>query len=228
LDYESQNQKLIIMKKYALLFITLLLVISYSSCDLLKDDDDPNSIDGDQSPMGVVGATVSSSSSEIAGVSNFSGTVTSVSDKTSLYTGSCVCKNQFLKNLCANIPELVLSGDNISTTNVKFKNTKEGIELKTGNTQGVIAKYSSNVGDKYRVSGGGERVVVSKSTTDDYYYGFFLIKVMAVEEVSASLQSMGINKITYWANHKYGLVGVDFSFSDGSSGKFPIYSSGEN
>lgn len=215
------------MKKSVLFFIALSLVIFYSSCDLLEKDD-PNSIEGDQSPMGVVGATVSSSSSEIAGVSNISGAVISLSDKTSVYSGSCVCKNQFLKNLCANIPELVFSGDNISTSNVKIKNTKEGIELKTGNTQGIIAKYDANVGDKFRISGGGERVVVSKSTADEYPYGWYLIKAMAIEEVSASLQSMGINKITYWSNHKFGLVGVDFYFSDGSTGKFPIYSSGEN
>lgn len=215
------------MKKSALLLIAFSLVIFYSSCDLLEKED-PNSIEGDQSPMGLVGTTVQSSSGEIAGVSNFSGVVISLDDKTSVYQGSFVCKNQFIKNLCANIPEVVISGDNISTGNFRFKNTKEGIELKSGNTQGVLVKYSSNVGDKYRISGGGDRVVVSKSSTDDYYYGFLLIKTIQVEEVSASLQSMGINKITYIANHRFGLVGVDFSFSDGSSGKFPVYCSAEN
>lgn len=215
------------MKKSFLFIALLTIVLFYSSCDLFEKED-PNSIEGDQSPMGLVGTTVESSSSEIAGVSNFNGVVISLDDKTSVYQASAVCKNQFLKNLFTNIPEVTVSGDNISTNNFKVKNTKEGIELKSGNTQGVIVKYSSNVGDKYRISGGGDRVVVSKSTTDDYSYGFMLIKTIQVEEVSASLQSMGINKITYIANHRFGLVGVHFSFSDGSSGKFPIYCSAEN
>lgn len=215
------------MKKSLLFLAVLTLVLFYSSCDLLEKDD-PNDIDGDQSPMGIVGTTIDGSGGEIAGLSNLSGVVISLDGKTSVYQGSCVCKNQFLKNLAANIPELVVSGDNISTSNVKVMNTKEGIELKSGNTQGVIAKYDANVGDKFRISGGGERVVVSKSTDDDYYYGWMLIKVMEVEEVSASLQSMGINKVTWVSNHKWGLVGVNFDFSDGSKGYFPIFCSNNN
>jgi hypothetical protein len=54
------------------------------------------------------------------------------------------------------------------------------------------------------------------------------IKVIEVEEIPSSLKSTGISKITYWANHRFGLVGVDFTFDDESTAAFPLYTSAEN
>ncbi|HRZ21469.1 MAG TPA: hypothetical protein P5184_07355, partial [Bacteroidales bacterium] len=63
---------------------------------------------------------------------------------------------------------------------------------------------------------------------DDYPYGFMYIKVIQVEEIPSALKSAGISKITYWANHRFGLVGVDFTFDDQTTADFPIYTSAEN
>jgi hypothetical protein len=70
--------------------------------------------------------------------------------------------------------------------------------------------------------------VVAKTGVDDYPYGFMLIKVIQVEETPNYLKTTGISKITYVANHKFGLVGVKFTLDDGSNVTFPIYNSAEN
>jgi len=55
-----------------------------------------------------------------------------------------------------------------------------------------------------------------------------LIKVLKVEEIPTYLKNTGISKITYIANHRFGLVGVNFEFDDASSANFPLYTSAEN
>jgi hypothetical protein len=214
----------------SLIYSALLLAITvfYSSCSLFEEDDN-TSIGGDQSSMGQVGVTISSSSMEISGVKDLFASVTANKDGVSTYSGKAVVTNTFFKNLLSNFPEIVMKGDTATTETIQFKNSKDGIEFKSGPTRGILVKYASEVGDKYPINGiGGNRTVVSKSTTDDYPYGFYLIKVIQVEEYPSVLRSSGINKITYWGNHKFGLVGVDFSFDDGTSASFPLYTSAEN
>jgi hypothetical protein len=71
--------------------------------------------------------------------------------------------------------------------------------------------------------------VVSKSTDDDYPYGFYNIKTIQVETDANNLGSTGgIDKITYIANHKFGLVGVKVTFNDATSVTFPVYTNAQN
>ena len=64
---------------------------------------------------------------------------------------------------------------------------------------------------------------------DDYPYGMMYIKVVKVEEVPNYLKSAtGIRKITYIANHKFGLVGFMVTLDDGSSVTFPVSASAQN
>lgn len=213
------------MKSFKLSAIILSCVILFSACEKDKDV----KLGGAQSPMGEVGVTVSSSSASIAGVSNFTAIVTSNEDGVSVYNGSCTVNNTLLKNMLSNIPELNINGNVVSSTSVKFRHTTEGIEFLSGPTAGIWARYDSKVGDKYSVgSTGTYRKVVSKSTTDDYPYGFFDIKVMEVEEVPSSVLGTGIKKISYYANHRFGLVGIKFTFDDNSEAHFPVYMSAEN
>lgn len=108
----------------------------------------------------------------------------------------------------------------------KFKNTTEGI-LDYTNSDGapfVVVNYNGNVGDKYTLKkSNGQtitRTIVSKSTTDDYPYGLMYIKVMKVEQDS---RISGIKKIVYIANHKFGLVGIEFVMEDGTTKKMSIF-----
>ncbi len=217
------------MKKlFGILFSIAILVLCLS-CEKLFNKDDPGTLGGDQSPMGEVGATVLSGSMEIAGVSNFTAQVKALKDGISTYTGSATVKNTVLKSLVTNIPGITIVGDQVSTTGMDFKATKEGLELKTGPGAGIWVKYDSKVGDTYPIGSTGKvRTVVAKTGVDDYPYGFMLIKVVQVEENPAYLKTAGISKITYVANHKFGLVGVKFTLDDGTSATFPIYNSAEN
>lgn len=212
-------------------FIYIAIVVGVlSGCD--KIGITSVKLGGDPSAMGKEGVTVSSTLSVVGGVSGFSGIVTDVEGDISTYSGQATVTNPALRNAFANIPEVTIDGDIVKTKNIKFRQSTNGIELMSGPTSGVIVKYNSKVGDKYPVGNTGDyRTVVSKSTTDDYPYGFFNIKVIEVEEIPNSFKSVGttgVTKITYWANHRFGLVGVKFFYDDGTSSDFPIYTSAEN
>lgn len=216
------------MKKYSVLLSAFILLVLLFSCN---DPIDGTKIQlsGTTSEIGKVGATVGSSSVEISGVSNFTATVKSLEDGVSVYDGSATVKNTMLKNLLTNIPGITINGNTVTGTGIKFKQTVDGLQFLSGPTAGVWFKYSSSVGDTYPVGTTGEvRTVISKSTQDDYPYGFYNIKTIQVEESPTYFSTAGITNIRYIANHKFGLVGVVFTFSDNTTAKFPIYNSGEN
>lgn len=203
-------------------FFILYILIMFISCN----DDNLNSIEGSQSPMGEVGTKVTSSSMTIAGVSNFSAEVVSLSNGISTFTASATITNEAIKNVLSNMPEITISGDKVTADGFKFKITTEGVESVQGSGDGVIVNYGAKVGDSYPISSmGNERKVIKRSNGDDYEYGFFYIKVVEVEVDS---KMPGIEKITYWANHKFGIVGIQFKFDDGSIVKYPVYFSSEN
>lgn len=218
------------MKNSFVYSLLVLLFVFVQSCE--KDSDSNVKIGGDLSTMSAVGTTVSSSSVAIAGVSNLSASVVSVSDGVSTYSGSGIVTNTTIKNIISSFPGVTVSGNNVSITGFKYKQTTEGIESNFELGPGIIVDYSSSVGDTYPVGDTGRtRTVVSKSTTDDYSYGFYNIKVMKVEEpipTTKSTSGLGVSKVTYWANHKFGLVGVQYDFADGTTAKFPVYCSTTN
>jgi hypothetical protein len=197
-------------------------VIFLTACE----KDEVTSVGGAQSPMGEEGNMVTSSSSTIAGVSSFSAEVVTLENGVSSYSGSAIVTNSTIKNILSNAPECTVNGNLVSATGIKFKSTKEGIESVSGLDPGVIVKYDAVVGDTYPIgSTGKSRKVVSRSSDDDYDYGFFQIKAIKVEE---NTNKMGVEKITYWANHRFGLVGIEFKFDDGTTAKYPVYNSAEN
>ncbi|MCZ2133141.1 MAG: hypothetical protein LC116_08195, partial [Bacteroidetes bacterium] len=100
------------------------------------------------------------------------------------------------------------------TSEFRIRVTSEGIQdfFNSGNNLSrpfTLVKYSSNVGDKYEFTDMDNkkitREVVYKSTDNDYEIGFFRIKVMKIDEIEDDPM---YKKITYVANHKYGLVGI--------------------
>jgi hypothetical protein len=218
------------MKKFFLLFLGIAMVVGFCSCEKwFNKEEDPGELNGDPSPMAEVGVNVSSSSAEIAGVSNFQATVTALNDGVSSYSGSATVTNQIVRDLFTKIPGITANGNTITGTNIKLRQTTDGIELLSGPSAGILFKYSSEVGDSYPIGSTGKvRTVVSKTGQDDYYYGFLLIKTIQVEETSNKLKSSGISKITYIGNHRFGLVGFKVSLNDGTSVNFPVYTSAEN
>jgi hypothetical protein len=219
------------MKKLIGLLLGITIMVLCLSCEkLFKKDEDAGTLSGEQSPMGEVGTTVTSSSYENAGVSNFSASVIALKSGISTYTATATLKNDILKGIVGNFPGVTINGDNASITDMKMQQTREGIKCETGPGAGVLVKYESNVGDTYPIGSTGKvRTVVSKTGVDDYPYGLMLIKTIQVEENPAYLKSSsGITKVTYIANHKFGLVGVKVDFDDGTTTTFPVYNSTQN
>jgi len=216
------------MKRRISVLLVLLVLGLSQSCK--KDSATDNStISGDASPMGSVGTTFYSSSIAVAGIGGFSGSVTALSGGISSYSGHAIISNSVIKNILSNYPAYNINGDSVSVSDFKFKQTVEGIQSYVQNGDGILVRYASNVGDTYPVgSTGRTRTVISKSTNDDFYYGGLMIKVMKIEEPTPSLKSVGISKITYWANHKFGLVGVQYDLTDGSTIALPLYCSTTN
>jgi hypothetical protein len=214
-----------------LVFFSLgILNMSCSSSSENGDSNNPNELTGSQSAMGIVGVSVSSSSAEIAGVSNFSAVVTSLENGISSYTAQATVTNPLVKNMIANFPGVVINGNSVSISNLQIKQTTDGIKCITGPLAGVLVKYDASVGDTFTTGSSGKvRTVVSKTGVDDYPYGMYLIKTIQVEStVNATNRISGISKITYIANHKFGMVGVKVNFEDGTSATFPIYTNAEN
>ncbi|QLH54406.1 MAG: hypothetical protein CH6_3349 [Candidatus Kapaibacterium sp.] len=106
---------------------------------------------------------------------------------------------------------------------IKSKVTTEGIQ-DFHHSEGdlskpfTLVKYSAKVGDKYEFKDnqGNKfvREVTQRSTTDDYPIGFWLIKVIVVEEtIEEGPYKDLFGKITYYTNHKFGLVGVKYEIN---------------
>lgn len=192
-----------------------------SSCKKDKID----ILGGGQSPIGEVGVTIGSTSSTVAGVSSIAASVVALENGVSSFSGTAVITNSAIKNILSNHPQTEINGNNITITDVEFRITTEGIESINGLEPGVIVKYDSKVGDSYTINGGGKRTVTSKSTDNDYSWGGMDIKVMQIEE---NTNKFGVKKTVYWANHRFGLVGIEFTFDDNSTAKFPVYASAQN
>lgn len=213
------------MKKiYQLIILSTALLLT--SCDIIEEAITGSKLGGEQSAIGQVGVTVTSSSAQINGVSNIQASVTSLSGGVSTYTGSATVANSSILNTLSNLPGVSVSGNTVTVTGVKFKSTTEGVESIYGFDPGILIKYSSSVGDEYDILGSStKRVVTAKSTSDDFSWGGMMIKVVKVEE---NINRGGIKKITYFGNHKWGMVSVRFDFDDGSYSQFPIYNSANN
>ncbi len=211
------------MKNKYLLLILIGFSLILTSCGKYLNS---GSLTGTPSPMADVGTTFSAYVSGIDGVNYIEASVVTSKSGVATINGTAVVTNSKFKSVLANHPDLTISGDNVTATGLQFKGTVNGIESIEGLEPGVLVNYNSNVGDTYKITGKSTvRTVTSKSTTDDYFYNWMDIKVEKVEE---PFNSLGIKQINYWANHKYGLVAIEFVFDDGSSAKFPITTSTTN
>ena len=115
------------------------------------------------------------------------------------------------------------------TTEIKVKATDKGIQdfvYSKGNTNKpfTLIKYEDGVGAKYTFTADDgtkyTREIVSKSTEDDYPLGFWNIKVTKVEETQPN--DPLLKTISYYTNHKFGLVGIELETINGKIAKIEI------
>lgn len=228
------------MKKLALLLCGgILLVVSFSSCDKIKnlfssDDDskqDPNVIAGDTNiPLGQVGNEFTPSGVKVG--NNYYNVVqpmTVTKNDNGIVTVSIVADLSSIPELTSInnlIPSTLKDLSGKVNTEAQFKITSEGIQdvFNRDHKLHTIVKYDCNVGDQYKLtkSDGNiiTRTVTAKSTTDDFPYGIMYIKTITIEQDS---RVPGIKKFIYRANHKYGLVYVEVVPENGPSASGYLY-----
>lgn len=109
------------------------------------------------------------------------------------------------------------------------KITSEGIQGFTHSNGDLskpftLIKYDAKVGDKYTFTDDDgntyTREVTYKSTEDEYELSFWYIKVLKIEETQPN--DPLIEKIVYYANHKFGLVGAEIILKDGKTPSIKI------
>jgi len=110
---------------------------------------------------------------------------------------------------------------------VKF--TKDGIAGVYDEGELVLVRYDAEVGEEYSLTIAGQNIknkVVKRSSDDDFFWSGFWIKVVKVESTGHTLP--GVDKVIYYANHKFGMVGVDLKKSNGTMVSADIYSAANN
>jgi hypothetical protein len=208
-------------KLYLLIFAGAVM----ASCDK-SSDDSSSTLSGDTNiPMNTIGNEFSGTISCGDNYFYADGVVTESDNGILSVDVSCEFPADF--PLAELLPDSYKDNNGNLEATLEFKNTSEGI-LDYLNEDGkpfVLVKYDCKEGDKYvcEKKDGTKitRTVTCVSTTDDYPYGMYLIKTITVEQDS---RIPGIEKIEYYANHRFGLVGVDFVMEDGSTMHTTVYS----
>ncbi|NBB77070.1 MAG: hypothetical protein GVY02_06790 [Bacteroidetes bacterium] len=207
---------------YAMILTVAMLI---TSCGLFGDDSPSATepIGGDPTPMSTVGNTFS--------LSGISGVEDEVIEVTESDGGNCTIEltarvtDPVLLDIANQLSFLEVNGNQVTGAK-KFRITDKGIQSFTKDGKPfTMVEYGAKEGDTYRLKRSSSdlvRKVTHKSTDDDYQWAFFLIKTVQVEETGQTLP--GISKIKYIANHKFGLVGYEIHFEDGSQKKVTLFS----
>ena len=191
------------MKQTHLFTIYLLALACITGCEGFE------TITGEQSKLGEVGTTITGT---FNGASDVDLSVVSLDNGISTVEGSFNMTDPRYKKLIESHPRFFdVDGDKVRVHDVKFKVTTNGIENVSGDSDGIIIKYDSKEGDTY--SNG--RKVTHVSTDNDFNWRGMKIKVIQVENTSNKAD--GVKSVTYWGNHRFGIVAVETTFDDGST-----------
>ena len=191
------------MKKFHLILIALLAMACVVCCEGFE------TITGEQSELGEVGTTLTGT---FNGASNINVSVVSLENGISTVEGTFTMTDPRYKKLIESHPKFFdVDGDKVRVHDVKFKVTTNGIENVSGESNGIIIKYDSKEGDSY--SNG--RKVTHVSTDNDFDWRGMKIKVIQVEGTTSKAD--GVKSVTYWGNHRFGIVAVETTFDDGST-----------
>lgn len=216
------------MKKVLSLFVYLpclfgFLVLSCGTDSNSTSGTDP--LGGEISVMGEPGNTFdipgfSGTSERTAEVISREGNVSSI-------RASAKVNNPNLLNIVQelDVEGLEINGDRV-TYDLKARITSEGIQnVSYDNSRSLtLVDYDAKVGDSYKGKisfGEVTRNVTKVSSEDDFLWGFMYIKTIEIEERN---QIPGVSKVVYYTNHRFGLVGADVYYEDGSKMMTYVYS----
>jgi PBP1b-binding outer membrane lipoprotein LpoB len=222
--------KLIKMKKTKSLITLLLAIVILTGCKK-----EGGVLGGSTTPMGQVGNTFNVYPlASVPGVGDITVEVIDLVDGISTLQYNVPITNVKLSNifnaLAAISPSQVDFANDTLKGNISLRFTNEGISSVYKNGELIIAKYNAKVGDEYKMKFGDNTVkhtVVDRSTEDDFWWaGGLIIKVIRVEATGHNLP--GLDKITYYLNHRFGLVGITLHFADSTLISADFESSADN
>lgn len=216
------------MKKEVCLLLYLVPMFGFLVLSCGTDSNSTSGTDplgGEMSVMGEPGNTFD--------IPGFSGTsartaeVISREGNVSLIKASAKVTNPNLLNIVQQLDAegLEVDGDRV-TYDLKARITSQGIQnVSHDNSRSLtLVDYDAKVGDSYKGKisfGEVTRNVTKVSSEDDFFWGFMYIKTIEVEERN---QIPGVNKVVYYTNHRFGLVGADVYYEDGSKMMTYVYS----
>lgn len=210
----------------------LIVIVSFGfmACDIIGGGSGSSSTDpigGDPTPIGEVGNTFRVPA--ISGTSNSSFEVIGRDGAKSTVQFKATVTNPAILQI-ANFRDAFTVNGNEVTGNLDFRITSKGAQSFTSDGKPfTLVEYDAKKGDKYTLKRSGPdlvRRVVHKSTDDDFYWGFMNIKTIQVEETG--FKSPGVSKVKYYFNHRFGLVGMDVFFEDGSEMLMWVFSDNNN
>ncbi len=218
------------MKKLLSFAIVVVLLTSIFSCK--KDTppaEGPNDLRGETNiPLTAVGS-VSDLYVNLNGT-NISGTMTLTAK-----TGG-ICTYHALIDFTGHpdsaiyrslIPSSYFDAQGRFNYDIKMNITDQGIQEYSYdgsiNNPWTVVKYADGVGAAYPFRAGSPniRTVTVKTGVDDFPLGYYLIKVSKVEQPYPA-DDQYIKKISYYANHKFGLVRVEVLLKNGQVAKCDI------
>lgn len=173
---------------------------------------DPNELGGNtDTEMGKVGNVVSFLGAKVGGANidiSATGTVMRNDDGVVILKVKVdLSKDPLLDAFAGLLPASALDSDGNIDTELKLKITDEGIQDYIDGDPHTYIKYDAEVGDTYPLTTSDgltiTREVTARSDQDDFPYRAMQIKTITVE---SNARIDGIKKITYRANHKFGIV----------------------
>lgn len=195
------------MKKVVFSILIILAFVGVVCCEKEAH------IDGEPASIGEVGTEVRLGND---GFSDVDISIVNRTDDVSEFAGTMTVTDERYLNIFKNHPKYFdVDGNSVRLHDVKFKFTDQGIENQTGFLDGVVVRYDAQEGDKYA----GGREVTHVSTDNDYEWFIGKIKVIEIEGKSSE---DGLTRIKYACNHRFGLVGFELEFEDGTVDKLPF------
>lgn len=218
------------MKTIKSIFLMALLVVVAVSCKKSS-----TTLGGTTSPIGEVGNTFTIyPMGSMPGVEDITAEIIELDGNISVVEFSVELEDEKLEDLAealaaANPIDFSYS-DGVFSGTFEAKITDQGMSIMYDEGELVVVKYNAKEGDAYTLNIDGNLVkneVVSKSTEDDFMWmGGGFIKVIKVESTGSNLP--GIDRVVYYFNHKFGLVGVDLKFIGGTTQAADVVSSAFN
>ena len=182
-------------------------------------DESTAELSGSQSEFGEIGVKVTSFNAP-AILQGATAEITDLEGGVSVLTLTADFSDNDIETIQKRLPAY----DGVSTFDAKYRVTSEGVQsVYDDGTSFTLVKYNAKVGDKYTLKRNSQnlvREVVQKSEEDDYYWNGLLLKTITVKETGRAVPGFSNAKLIF--NHRFGLVGYEMYFEDGSSEVIPI------